>query len=205
MAQITHGVRAILSSPGIYSTFQRIMGGKQTRARFVQDFVRPCAGMSVLDIGCGPAGILDYLPAVDYWGFDISKAYIEQACNRFGPRGNFRCQELKDSDIKTMPSFDIVLALGLLHHLDNEAAVCAMRLAHKALKIGGRLVTIDPCIEPGQNPLARFLVTHDRGRNVRNQAGYASLASAVFEKLRIEVRHQSWLPYTHCLMECTRL
>jgi SAM-dependent methyltransferase len=108
------------------------------------------------------------------------------------------------ADVENMPSFDVVLALGLIHHLGDEEAVGIMRLAYKALKPGGRLLTVDPCLEPGQNPIARFLVNNDRGQNVRNKAAYASVANAVFKSPRIEVRHQRWIPYTHCFMECTR-
>lgn len=204
MAQITRGARAILSHPFVYSSFQHIMGGHRARTRFCNDFIRPHAGMSVLDIGCGPAGILAYLPDVDYSGFDISDAYIERAKMRFAQRGRFHCRELIYSDVEKMPPFDIVLALGLLHHLDDESAIGVLRLAFQALKLGGRLVTVDPCLEAGQNPIARFLVRNDRGQNVRTQRGYATLANAVFDSPRIEVRHQSWIPYTHCIMECTR-
>lgn len=160
--------------------------------------------MSILDIGCGPADILAYLPDVDYSGFDISDAYIERAKMRFAQRGRFYCQELTHPDIEKMPPFDIVLVLGLLHHLDEEEAIGVLRLASQALKLGGRLVTVDPCLEAGQNPIARFLVRNDRGQNVRTQRGYATLANAVFDSPRVEVRHQSWIPYTHCIMECTR-
>ena len=103
-----------------------------------------------------------------------------------------------------MPKADIVFALGLLHHLDDETALNVMRLAHQALKPGGRLLTFDPCFDAGQNMMSRFLVSIDRGQNVRTMAGYESIASAVFESPRLEVRHRAWIPYTHCFMECTR-
>lgn len=204
MAQITHGVWAVLSHPFIYSYFQRVMGAHQIRAVFVKDFVRPHAGICVLDMGCGPADILAHLTDADYWGFDVSEAYIEQAKKRYGLKGKFYCQELMVSDIQKIPAFDIVLAVGLLHHLDDEAAVNVMRLAYDALKPGGRLITLDPCLETGQNLIARFLISVDRGKNVRNKVEYATLASTVFTPPRVEVRHKSWIPYTHCFMECTR-
>ena len=204
MSQITTGFRAILSHPYIYSVFQYLMGAHQGRTRFVSDFVRPVPGSAVLDVGCGTAGILDYLPCVNYWGFDISRAYIDQAKARFGVRGKFQSKELKAADLDNLPNIDIVLALGLLHHLDDTTAGQTLALAHQALKPGGRLITIDPCIEPGQNPIACFLATHDRGQHVRTCEGYAALVSSIFLQPRIEVKHRSWIPYTHCIMECTR-
>lgn len=204
MAQITHGVRAVLSNPVVYSLFQRIMGAHAVRTKFVNELVKPRAGMRVLDIGCGPADILDYLPDVDYQGFDISASYIAQARKRFGQRGQFHCQELTRADVEQMPPFDLVIAVGLLHHLDDAAATGLLRLAAQALAPGGRLLTMDPCLEPGQHPIARFLVKRDRGQNVRTRQGYTELAGAVFDAPVVEVRHKGGIPYTHCVMECTR-
>ena len=204
MAQITSGVRAILSIPAIYSMFQGIMGANHTRADFVRYFVRANPGIQVLDIGCGPADILGYLPEVEYHGFDISQAYVNQAIQKWGHRAQFHCEELSAVALARLPFFDLVLALGVLHHLDDVSARGVLELTRSALKPGGRLVTIDPCLEPGQSAVARFLVSRDRGQNVRNRSAYGALAHAVFDAPRVEVRHQRWIPYTHCFMECTR-
>ncbi len=158
----------------------------------------------MLDIGCGPADILGYLPAVNYWGLNISESYIQQAISRYGAKGLFACKILNQEDLHDLPAFDLVLAIGLIHHLDDEAAVVLLNIAHSALKLGGRLVTIDPCLEAGQNPIARYLILKDRGQNVRTRDGYAALISTVFPEYRLEVRQTSWIPYTHCYMECAR-
>jgi SAM-dependent methyltransferase len=204
MAQTTKGVRAILSYPIVYSLFQSFMGAKKARQNIVTNYVKPFSGMKVLDVGCGPADILAYLPDVGYWGYDINEDYITQARKKYGERGEFHCKQLQLSDLKCLPSFDLVLAIGLLHHLDDAVAINVMRLASKALKAGGRLVTIDPCLDSSQNPIAGFLIRNDRGLNVRDKAGYQVLAKAVFESPRIEVRHRAWIPYTHCFMECQK-
>lgn len=204
MAQLTHGVRAILSHPFVYSAFQSLMGAHRSRQSFVTNYVKPISGMKILDVGCGPADILGYLPDVDYWGYDISEAYIAQARTWFGRRGRFNCKQLQLDDLAVLPKFDIVLALGLLHHLDDSVALTVLQLAHEALQPGGRLLTIDPCLDPLQNPVARFLVRNDRGQNVRNKEQYRALAKRVFSSPRVEVRHQAWIPYTHCFIECQK-
>jgi SAM-dependent methyltransferase len=180
------------------------MGAHQLRRGFVDDFVKPFVGMTVLDIGCGPADILAYLDDVDYVGFDISQSYITQARRKFKNKGRFHCKYLETSDLNDVKPVDVVLALGVLHHLDDKTAVEVIQLALKALKPGGRLLTMDPCIDPMQNPIARFLALLDRGQNVRNKAGYESLVNKVFESFRVEVRHRAWIPYTHCFMECQK-
>lgn len=201
MPQVTSGIRALLSSPRLYSGFQALMGARRFRDRFVTEFVRPSVGMNILDIGCGPADILAHLEGVNYWGFDISRTYIERAAARFGRRGSFRCKVLSGGDLRTLPPFDLVLAIGVIHHLDDDQALELLALARRALRIGGRVLTVDPCLEPRQNPIARFIITHDRGQNVRNRHAYEALLTRVFESPRVQVRHQAWVPYTHCYME----
>lgn len=204
MAQVTNGIMAILSKPRIYSLLQSLMGAHRSRRHFVVSYLKPFFGMKILDLGCGPADILGYLPDVDYWGYDISEAYIAQARKRFGKRGRFNCRQLQVEDLAVLPKFDVVLALGLLHHLDDSVAVSVLQLAHEALQPGGRLLTIDPCLDPSQDSVARFLVRNDRGQNVRNKEGYKELTDRVFSPLRVEVRHQAWIPYTHCFIECQK-
>ena len=58
MAQISTGVRAILSIPAVYSLLQKIMGAHKGRQILVRNYIQPYSGMKILDIGCGTADIL---------------------------------------------------------------------------------------------------------------------------------------------------
>lgn len=204
MSQITSGVRAILSHPVIYDTMQNIMGARQVRHDLVDNYVRPSSSSRILDIGCGTAEILPYLPAgVEYWGYDISHPYIESAKSRFGTRGHFYCGHLDRAALVELPKFDVVLAIGVLHHLDDDVANNFFALARAALSEGGRMVTIDPCFAPQQNKIARYLISQDRGQNVRNAEGYQKLACQTFPKVQGTLRHRRWIPYTHWIMECS--
>ena len=158
----------------------------------------------VIDFGCGTAEILDYLPSVEYFGFDISHNYIQSAQLRFGKRAHFECRMITEQDAPDLPKFDIALAIGVLHHMDDETANSLLRAAFAVLNKGGRLVTIDPCYDPNQSACACFFVSRDRGQNIRDLAGYSSVAESVFTNTAAIVRHQAWLPYTHCIMECTK-
>lgn len=204
MGQVTTGLRSILSLPIVYNAFQYLMGAKKGKKFFVLNYMKPSNGDNILDIGCGPAEILNYLPEVNYWGFDISEIYIAKAKSKFQRFGTFCCKNLTVQDLGNLPEFDIVIATGVLHHLDDVEAKKLVCLAYKALKPGGRFVTVDPCLQKGQNPVARFLIKLDRGQNVRNHKAYVDLVSSIFQKIDTEVRHRAWIPYTHCYMECTR-
>lgn len=205
MGQITTGVRSVLGHPIIYNSLQWLFGGGHGLPDFVKEFVCPRPGDKVLDIGCGPAKIVDYLSGVSYWGFDPSLAYIKQAKKMYGDAGTFFCKDLTEEDLAVLPSFDIALILGVIHHLDDNTAGAILRLVHQALKPGGRLITIDACFTSKQNPIARCLISWDRGQNVRSPEDYACLADGIFPSPRIEIRHRRWIPWTHCVMECVRV
>jgi SAM-dependent methyltransferase len=205
MGQITTGIRSVLNHPLVYVASQYFFGRSKAMPALVNDFVRPQPDDKILDIGCGPADIMEYLPNVHYWGFDINPAYIARAKWRHKKRsGHFICKELTREDLWALPQFDIALKIGVLHHLDDERASALLHLSHHALKPGGRLITCDPCFEAGQHPLARCFISWDRGKNVRTREGYSKLISEVFPHHRMEIRHQTWLPYTLCLTECPR-
>jgi SAM-dependent methyltransferase len=157
----------------------------------------------VLDIGCGPGDMLNYLPAVHYVGFDASEAYIARARQRFGRRGQFYCGLVNSGSISELHTFDIVLAHGVLHHLGDAEASALFALARAALRPGGWLVTFDGCYAPNQSRLARWFVSRDRGRYVREVEEYRRLANSAFDRVHVTVRHDLLrIPYTHIIMEC---
>src|SRR5262245_49529530 len=89
--QVTDRFYRLLGVPALYTGFQNALGAAASRRTIVADYVRPRAGDRVLDIGCGPADILDCLPGVVYLGVDVSAAYIENARRRFGAAARFHC------------------------------------------------------------------------------------------------------------------
>jgi SAM-dependent methyltransferase len=200
---VTHGIRSILSTPWVYDAAQLVMGGRAARTEYARDVIRASKQSRVLDLGCGTAQVLAFLPeGADYWGYDISADYIHAAKQRYGPRGHFVCGIPTDAALADAPPFDIVLATGVLHHLNDDEARTLMKLARVALKPDGRFVSIDPVWADGQHPVARFLISKDRGLHVRDSAGYASLARREFSQVNGRIRHRAWLPYTHWIMEC---
>ena len=198
-----NGLYFLLTLPSVYRLFSTIVLGDGYRS-YVSEYVRPVPGEKVLDIGCGPGDILGNLPTVDYLGFDINPKYVEAAQKRFGHRGRFFCGDVGLTAIdQEAGSFDLVLATGVVHHLDDNRAVGLFQLARRALKPGSRLVTYDPCFAAGQPKLTRFVVSQDRGQYVRESAEYAKLAAQVFPEVRSFVRHDLLrIPYSHVILQC---
>lgn len=194
----------VLGVPVVYRSWGRLVGGGD-RGRFAREHIRAREGQRVLDIGCGPADILQWLPRVDYTGFDANPDYITTATKNYGDRGRFYCQRVSEQSLSDHQGFDIVLALGIVHHLDDEEAEKLFRLALVALVPGGRLVTLDGVFVKGQNPIARLIISRDRGEHVRDEAGYRRIADRVFSKVKPAVRSDLLrIPYTHLIMECEK-
>jgi SAM-dependent methyltransferase len=179
------------------------VGRDSARRAYAREHLRAQPGQRVLDIGCGTGDILQFLPQVHYLGYDVSARYIERARRRFGERGEFHCHAVDDGLPLGPGSFDLVIAHGVLHHLDDDAARTLFRVARRALKLGGRLVTFDGCFAPDQSATVRLFLWLDRGGHVRDREGYERLARTQFGEVRSVVRHDLIrVPYTHLIMEC---
>jgi SAM-dependent methyltransferase len=205
MSHITHGVRAVLSYPRIYDLFQRMIGKRNGLSNFSSRYIVAERGNRVIDIGCGSAKWLNFLPVVEYCGFDPNPHYIKSAKNRFRdvPGCTFLCATVDEAVVDTLPKFDIALALGVLHHLDDAAVIRLAKLAKAALKDKGRLILVDPCFVEGQSPIARWMIRLDRGQHVRDVNGYKKLMNTTFGIVNTDIRHDLIrLPYTHLVMEC---
>ena len=85
-----------------------------------------------------------HFPEVDYFGFDINAKYIELAKKNFSSRGNFTCQDiLQASSSNFTDTFDVVMANGVLHHIDDKNAGILFNFA-KALEREDTFITLNP-------------------------------------------------------------
>ena len=99
--------------------------------------------------------------------------------------------------------YDIILANGLLHHLDDAQVSEFLSLAARNLKPTGRLVTFDGCYTEDQSRVARTLLDMDRGSHVRNLDAWLELVRPVFPAVQPHLRTDLLrIPYTHLVMEC---
>src|SRR5262249_10953245 len=99
--------------------------------------------------------------------------------------------------------FDVILAAGFLHHLDDVTAMEFIRFSASRLSPAGRLITIDGAYRDGQNPIARFVLSLDRGRYVRRGRAVGDLLATHFRSVKLHVREDLLrIPYTHLITEC---
>ena len=195
--------RSILAMPWAYRLFGKLVIHNGRRI-YVREYIQPTPGMRIMDIGCGPADILSELPDVEYVGIDISSKYIDAARHRYGARGTFYCEDIADTVVRQPASVDLVLATGILHHLDDAETVHLLTTAKKALRQGGRFVAFDGCWVPDQSTFAKWIIGKDRGLHVRAPEAYTALARQVFGHVESHVRHDLLrIPYTHHITICS--
>jgi SAM-dependent methyltransferase len=108
------------------------------------------------------------------------------------------------SPLASEPPFDLAIAFGVLHHLDDAQADHLFAEARRLLRRNGRLVTYDGCWVEGQSRIARWLISMDRGQAVRAPRDLERLATPHFSEIRREIRHDFLrIPYTHVVLECS--
>lgn len=198
-------LRRFLSYPWMYNLFSTLIGADLGRGDYVNNYVKPQVGQRFLDIGCGPGNLIPHLPNLELHGFDISAEYIAYVKRKYGNRGTFVVSDVSSAFTQRYQSFDIVNAVGVIHHLDDQQALDLFKLAHSALKPNGRLVTVDGCYRLGQSVIAKTLLDLDRGEHIREQKQYVELAKQVFTNVEVSLREDMLrLPYSHIIMDCTR-
>lgn len=148
----------------------------------------------VADLGCGPADILRFLrrgrgPGY-YVGIDVDERNLQAARKRADRKGvvaEFHRMDLhllptdaavRDSlrRVLTAQEITVVLLLGVVHHIDDDAVRSTLELIHSVRSVQ-TLWTTDVVYLPGAR-INNYFCSLDRGKFVRDMSGYAALAAA---------------------------
>jgi len=135
----------------------------------------------------------------------VSPEYIQAAKRKYGDRARFFCDRVKVDTVRG-EQFDLVIPSGILHHLNDAEAIDLFGLAYSVLRTGSRLVTLDVGYEERQSPVARYLLSRDRGHYVRSCPAYETRARSVFNNVVSHVGRDllGAIPYTHVIFQCTK-
>lgn len=126
-----------------------------------------------MDIGCGTGEFSDIFVNHEYTGIDISPIYIAYAAKHI---------QFPDA------SFDFILIMDMLHHLDDDAARQVLCEALRLSKSGGKIFVLEDAKIPELvNAIVRFIQNFDKGGFIREPQDYRKM---VPEPLVIQEKNQ---------------
>ena len=192
------GLHLILEIPIIYNLVQKIFGHKPAKIEWDRLIAEKTKGV-VLDVGCGPGNQSQkFSLSKKYIGIDISEVYISDANRLYGHFGEFFVLSVLEIDKIPDEKFDLVILNGVLHHLSDIEVNVFFEKIKKKLSKNGVVVTLDPTYVVGRY-VANFIVSLDRGLNIRRPSDLINLTEKYLPTLEKVIVKQSFPPYQRIL------
>ena len=187
-------VYGLLRLPRLYNLLQRIVGGGRDRAAFMRTHVIFRSDEKVVDAGCGTGGALEFLPLLNYFGFDPNPGYIRMAQSQYWGRGEFFCGHAGSPRVRELAQgADAFLSLGVLHHLTDEQIGEILDLARACLRPSGRFIFYEPCFSANDDWVGRIFMRLDRGGNIKTDQAWRALLSEYFATVEEYIRRPVYL------------
>jgi ubiquinone/menaquinone biosynthesis C-methylase UbiE len=197
----------VFDNAQFYKLFQFSVISNASKLRITDEVLKPIGVDKVLDFGCGIGHhSLDFSDS-SYLGIEPLSSCVEKA-NKMYRAQNSKFIVGDHLTLNSIPSssFDVVIAIGVLHHIEDEIFFAFVKEAHRILKPGGRLTTLDPVYHPNQTSLSRWVVARDRGEWVRTSEEYLQPVRDSFQGQVCNTIYQRLLriPYDHIHMEAIK-
>jgi ubiquinone/menaquinone biosynthesis C-methylase UbiE len=191
---------ALMDNAFIYRTFQKAVMTNNGQKILKEEIIRPEESQTVLDFGCGIGHLSRLFENSSYVGIDPLPNCIKSAKQLYPEKLNRRFHVGDETSLRDFndAQFDTIMAIGVLHHVVDSKLESFQRESYRLLKPSGRLVTLDPVYFEGQKKINRFVISRDRGKNVRFENQYKEIFTSSFHT--IEVKHYRNLlriPYDH--------
>ena len=186
-----------------YDFYQNLVGGVNYRNFFVKRILNQNDSITnYLDLGSGTSEIIEVFGEPhDYIGLDYSKKYLNKALSRAHTCASF---QVFDFDLTKSGWSDLIMgvtkdkksinaiALGLLHHLDDDSANILLQETHKTIQGEGSLYTVDPIITANSSHIAKWFARNDRGRFVRDEKEIYTIFKRNGFKCEMEVKQKQF-------------
>lgn len=141
---------------------------------------------SVLDIGCGTGAYCGFFSG-QYFGIDDNPLYMGLA-SREHEKGKFVV--MSGSRLAfTQNTFDHVLIIAAIHHMDDEVVGQTIVEAFRVLRNSGRVHVVDP-VQPvlRRSIFKKFLLARDRGCYPRSLSQLTLLVSSTSRIEKVDLR-----------------
>jgi SAM-dependent methyltransferase len=193
----------LLSHPTVFRALKTSLLPRGSLERMVDEHFPVNDGDSVLDLGCGYGDSAHFFAGrCNYVGIDHNPSYIEVARSiNQGNDAQFFVADVADPVVAEHGPYDLVMMLGVLHHLSAADVTHLSVLIRSLLNPSGRFVAIEPVFTSTQRLSARIAIAADRGRHVRDEDGYRHLLDSTFGNVESKVVSGLLrIPYTHLVI-----
>ena len=176
-------IAKIFDNANLYKLFQFSVSRRGTSEIIRNEILRPKNVDNVLDFGCGIGYHANEFSESSYLGIEPLQSCVDKA-NIMYSRSDAKFIAGDHVALRGLPnsSYDLVIAIGVLHHIDDFVFNEFVKESLRILKPGGRFTTFDPVLHDQQSLLSRWVVRRDRGQWVRAEQEYLSVISSYFEK-----------------------
>lgn len=136
------------------------------------------AGIKVLDMGCGTGILSPLFSESHYIGIDIDKKLIDFAQKKYPYAFKVMSGE---KILFPKNSFDLIIVIGVIHHLNDKATNKTLAEMKKVLKKDGRVLLVEaiPPID-NYNYVGHFIRSLDEGHNIRKLEEYGKIFKKYF-------------------------
>lgn len=198
----------VFNNARLYELFQFWIGRRGLSEIVHHKIIKPQGVKKILDFGCGIGYHSTEFPNSEYLGIEPLQGCVDKANKMFkNSKNSFILGD--HTTLKSIPdsSFDLIIAIGVLHHINDSIFDEFIRESHRILKSGGRLTTLDPVYHKNQSLISKWVVSRDRGNWVRNVDGYLGPIRKMY---RQEPTHKIYtnllkIPYDHISIECIKV
>jgi len=200
-------ISKVFDNPNLYNLFQLAIVKSGTKDLLNSEILRDDVLEKILDFGCGIGHNSQLFSDKQYIGIEPLESCVRAARRLYkDSRANFLIGD--HTMLKLLPGahFDLVFAIGVLHHIDDHVFREFAKQAFRILKPGARLMTFDPVLHKQQSNLSKWLVRHDRGRWVRTESDYLAIINESFTGTTDSKIYSNLLriPFDHILINKTK-
>ncbi len=166
-------VHRLLSNPAIFELQQTLCNNYRAIRDTFPEYL-DVEGKDILDVGCSTGTCAKAIISMKdnrYVGVDIDSRYVERA-KKLHPHGTFMTMDARELSFPDA-SFDVVLFIGALHHMDDEIINACFKQLRRVVRPTGVVICAEPTFS--NNALSTWLLRRDRGEHIRDHAGYSAL------------------------------
>ncbi len=200
-------IARVFDNANLYNLFQIGVQKSGTKDFLSSEILKTDSVERVLDFGSGIGHHSQLFQGKQYLGIEPLESCVLSAKRLY--KDSTATFLLGDhTALKSLPesTFDLVFAIGVLHHIDDLVFNEFVNQAFRLLKPGARLMTFDPVLHGNQSKLSKWVVKQDRGHWVRTENEYLAVIKTVFSGDTDSRIYSKLLriPYDHILINTTK-